>query len=251
VRTLSLVGWGLAILLGAGTCSHAGRPCPPQRPFARRAPTLAPTDAATVAAVAATGGRYEVCGRESTYLIARDGERELTEPELKRVMNGLYHGPPGMESAGIGGVRCRSPSSRPSLGITLQVREQSAAPVQIARQLATLAPDGSTARVEVTIISAPGPRCAADDPACEPLPYQAACVEKTAYNPKATRSIVRAGGGSNLSCAHDGECVIGGCGNDCVPTSDVPRPGTCQLYTHWQNVYCGCLQNTCAWFTTK
>ena len=251
MRAPSLAVWGLATLLGAGTCSHAGRPCPPQRPFARRVPTLAPTEPATVAAVEATGARYEVCGRGSTYLIARDGQRELTEHELKRVMDGLYHRLPGMAAAGIGGVRCRSPSSGPSLGITLEVREQSATPMQIARQLETLAPDGSTARVEVTIISAPGPRCAADDPACEPLPYQAACVEKTAYNPRATRTIVRAGGGTHAPCAHDGECTIGGCGNECVPTSDIPLPGTCQLYTRWQNVYCGCVQNACAWFTTK
>jgi hypothetical protein len=251
VRAPSLLICGLTIAALTGTCSHAGRPCPPQRPFVRRPPTLAPTDPATVAAVAATGGHYEVCAPGSTYMIARDGERELGEQELRAVQGGLFHGLPGMESAGIGGVRCLSPSAPPALGITLQVRENSATPVQIAEKLATLGPAGARARVEVTIVSAPGPRCAPDDPACEPLPYQAACVEKTDYDPKRKRTIVRAGGGTDLPCAHDGACTIGGCGNECVPTSDIPLPGTCQAYARWQNVYCGCVQNTCAWFTTK
>jgi hypothetical protein len=156
-----------------------------------------------------------------------------------------------MESAGIGGLGCLSPSARRALGITLEVREARTTPAQIAQHLVALAPEGAIARVQVTIISAPGPRCAPDDPACEPLPYDAACVEKTDYDPKGKRTLVRVGGGTNLPCAHDGECMISGCGNECVPTSDIPRSGTCQDYSTWQNVYCGCLQNTCAWFTTK
>jgi hypothetical protein len=251
MRATSFLICGLALTLFVGTCSHAGRPCPPRRPFAGRSPTLAPTDPETVAAVAAAGSRYEICPTRNAYVIARDGQRELDGQELSNLNTNLFHGLPGMEEAGAGGVRCLSPSSLPAVGLTLRVRENSATPGQIAEKLATLVPDGAIARVEVTIISAPGPRCAPDDPTCGPLPYAAACIEKTDYDPKGKRTIVRAGGGTNLPCSHDGECTIGGCGNDCVPTSDVPRPGTCQLYTRWQNVYCGCLQNACAWFTTK
>jgi hypothetical protein len=50
MRALSLPLFGLAVELGASSCSHANRPCPPQRPFARRTPTLAPTDSTNAAA---------------------------------------------------------------------------------------------------------------------------------------------------------------------------------------------------------
>ena len=250
MRATSLLLFGLVLTLAAGTCGHPSRTCPPQRPFARRPPTQAPTGPATVAAVAAAGARYEVCA-PAAYVLTREGQRELTNRELLTVQDGLFNGLPGRASAGVGGVRCPRSSSPGAIGVHLEIREHSATPVEIAEKLAALAPEGAIARVQVTIISAPGPRCAPDDLACEPLPYGAACVEKTDYDPQGKRTIVRAGGGTDAPCAHDGECTIGGCGNECVPTSDIPLPGTCQLYTRWQNVYCGCVQNACAWFTTK
>ena len=254
MRATSVLLFGLVVALGVGTCSHADRPCPPQHVFVRRPPVLAPTDPATTEAIEAAGARYEVCPPGRDYLLARAGERELTDPELTTVATALQE-LPGIERAGTGNVRCLSPPSRAALrlkvrspGVTLQVRENGATPVQIAQELARVAPAGATARVLVLIKFAPGPRCAPDDPACEPLPYEAACVEKTDYDPKGKRKIVRGGAGS---CTYDGECTGGGCGNACVSTSSIPRPGTCPRYLGWEDVYCGCVQNACAWFTTK
>jgi hypothetical protein len=237
-----------AVVLLAATCGHAGRPCPPERPFAQRPPAPAPSDQVTASAVAATGAHYEICATPNIYLVTRDGDRELDEPELRQVQNGLYADLPGRESAGLGGVRC-APSAKPALGVQLDVDDTGATPVEIARRLARLTPTGVAARVQVTIRSPPGPRCAAGDPACGPLPYDAACLAKTDYDPRGTRRIVRTGGGERARCAHDGECVISGCGNECVATSEILRGGTCQGYD-WPDVYCGCVQNSCNWFRT-
>lgn len=233
------------------TCSHANRPCPTPRPFIGRQPTRAPDDAATAAAVAATGARYEVCSGGTRFLIEHPGARALTEAELLELRTGLYVSSPGSESAGIGGVAC--PLAKPALGVQLSMREHTATPAMIAERIAALtarAGGDPAAHVQVTIVSAPGPRCAADDPACGPVPYDAACVERTSYDPKGKRTLVRARPGHG-PCAHDGDCHVGGCGNECVPGSGFSHAGTCEGYGGWENVYCGCLETKCVWFTTK
>jgi hypothetical protein len=238
------------VVLVAG-CSHAGRPCPPLRPFARRSPILAPSDRAGIAAVAAVGAHFEACGAGGAYLVSREGARELTEGELKALKDSLFAA--GVDSAGLGAVGC--PPSKRHLGVVLQVRENTVTPVALAERLeaaATQAGGDVAAWVEVQILSAPGPRCAPDDPACEPIPYEAACVEKTHYDPKGERVPVGVHGyGSPGACRYDGECIVGGCGNQCVSTSSVVGAATCEGYAHWQEVFCGCVQTKCVWFRTK
>jgi hypothetical protein len=255
MRATSVLLFGLVISLAAGACSHADRPCPPQHVFVRRPPVLAPTDPTTTDAIEATGARYEVCPPGRDYLLARAGEREMTDLELTLVGAALQ-GLPGIELEGTGNVGCLSPS-RPaprlkvrSPGVMLRVRENSVTPVQIAQELAKVAPDGATARALVMINFAPGPRCAPDDPACEPLPHGAECVERTDYDRKGKRKFVRGGAGS---CTYDGECMLGSCGNACISTAEIPVPTMCEMADEGQqdDVYCGCVQNACAWFTTK
>jgi len=233
------------------TCSHAGRPCPTPRPFAGRQPTHAPDDAATAAAVAATGARYQVCAGGTDYIIDRPGTRELTEAERKLLNVDLYKSTPVRGMAGIGGVAC--PPAKPQIGLRVWLDENTATPVMIAERLAALATRAGgdpAARVQVTITSAPGPRCTADDPACGPVPYEAACVERTDYDPKARRTLVSARSGLG-PCGYDGECGVGGCGNECVPTHLVDHGGTCEGRIGWENVYCGCVEAKCVWFTTQ
>ena len=246
-------GRTLACVLTASlavTCSHANRPCPTPRPFATRAPTRAPDDAQTAAAIAATGARYHACAEGSTYVIERPGARTLTEPELLDLRTALFS-VPGAQSAGIGGCRCQP--DEPTLGVVLWVNENSAAPAAVAEQVAAhvaRAGGDPAACVAVTILSAPGPRCAAGDPACGPVPYEAACVERTDYDPKGKRTLVSARPGRG-PCTHDGECVVAGCGNECLPSSEVGGSGTCEGRIGWENVYCGCLEQKCVWFTTR
>ncbi len=234
----------------AATCSHAKSPCPTPRPFASRAPTRAPDDPATTAAVEATGARYQVCPGGTQYLIDRPGKRALTESELLELRTALVR-VPGAHSAGIGGCRC--PLAKPALGVLLGVNENTATPGAIADQVAAVAARAGgdpAACVDVAIVSAPGPRCAADDPACGPVPYEASCVEKTDYDPKGRREIVRARSGRG-PCAYDGECRVGGCGNECVPSAETAHAGTCEEYGHWESVYCGCVEEKCVWFATR
>jgi len=243
----------VAVVLAAAslaTCSRVNRPCPTPRPFVGRASTRAPSDAATAAAVEATGARYQICTGGTTYRIDRRGARALTEAELRAFKDALYFGTPIRGMAGIGGVAC--PPAKPELGVKVWIRENTATPQAIAARVAELAARAGgdpTVHVEVNISSAPGARCAPDDPACGPVPYEAACVEQTDYDPKGTRTIVRARPGRG-PCSYDGDCYVGGCGNECVPGSMVDRGGTCEGRAGWDNVYCGCVEARCVWFTT-
>jgi hypothetical protein len=232
------------------TCNRANQRCPKPRPFASRQPTRAPNDAAAAAAVEATGARYEICASGTTYRIDRIGARALTEAELRTFKDALYFGIPVRGAAGIGGVAC--PPAKPALGVKIWIHENTATPTVIAQRVAELAARAGgdpTVHVEVNINSAPGARCAPDDPACGPVPYEAECVEQTDYYSKGRREIVRARPGRG-PCSYDGECRVGGCGNECVPGTMVDRAGTCEGRVGWDNVYCGCVENKCVWFTT-
>ena len=163
---------------------------------------------------------------------------------------------PGVEMSGLGGAGC--PGSPDALaerqaGVQVWVRDDTMPAAALAQRLAAVAAElrgDVSMRVQVTIRSTPGPRCAAGDPGCGPIPYQAACLERTDYDPKGERKVVRSFGGRG-DCRHDGECFVAGCGNDCVPALGTNLAGTCEQYSRWQNVYCGCVRTECAWFTTE
>lgn len=92
------------------------------------------------------------------------------------------------------------------------------------------------------------PRCAASDPTCGPVPYNAACPEQAGYDPKRPRKIIRSRNAQG-ECTHDGDCYVRGCGNQCVPAS-LTRLGDNCRGRDWPNVLCGCVNTACAWFTT-
>ena len=166
-------------------CSHAHRPCPPIRELPPRPPALAPADPATAAAVKAAGARYQVCPDRQHYLVVRDGKRELSDAEALEIRTGFVVGVEGVVSVGSGACRCGI-TDPPWPGIQVDVREKGATPEEIARRLKTVAAQAGAAdaavRVQVTILTAPGPRCAAGDPACGPEPYGGGCAERTDYD---------------------------------------------------------------------
>jgi len=94
----------------------------------------------------------------------------------------------------------------------------------------------------------PQPRCDANtDETCVPLPYNS---EFGKYDPDLDRYIVdekRSGD----TCEQDGECVIAGCGNDCVSYIHYDIVGTCEYRTTLDYAFCGCVQNECVWFTQE
>ena len=237
-----------AVALLTVECAHAPpRPCPQPRPFAARSPTRAPEDDATRAEIEAAGGHYEPCGRH--YILSRAG-RPMTDDE-RRALNlslfGALHDV-AVETSGIGGISC-SPVGPREVGLVTTVRENSLAPAAIWHTLVDLAArahaDDAALAAEIEIVSAPGPRCGADDPACGPQPYWDACPERPDPHPRATRHVVQGGSGA---CARDGECIIGGCGNQCVSTNEIPRVGTCELRGNLGHALCGCVAGRCAWF---
>lgn len=242
-------------VLAVSACSHANRPCRAYRELAPRPPALAPVDPATAAAVEAAGARYEVCPDRQHYLVVRDGKRELSQSETLALRTGLGS-VEGVAFAAIGGCRC-SKIDHAWPGIVMDVREKGASPAEIARRLSAVAAQASaaeaTARVQVNILTDPGPRCAADDPACGPDPNNA-CLERTNYDARKQRKLVY---GENSreppvagQCSHDGECVIGGCGNRCIPTSRGTSTSTCEGRLELEHAYCGCVNTACVWFTT-
>jgi hypothetical protein len=234
------------------TCGHANRPCPPQRLVAAKRTDVPAIGPATVEAIAGTGARYETCPGQSAYLLIRDGKRELTEQELTVLQATLQATGAGVEMSGQGGVRCGS-AGKPAPGVEVWVRDDEIPVEALAHRMAAAVgqlPGEPSARVQVMVRWTPDPRCAADDPACGPLPYDAACIERTNYSPKRERRFVR-GFGKRGECRHDGECFVTGCGNDCVPARATDLGGTCEENLNWKEVYCGCVQTECAWFTTR
>jgi hypothetical protein len=248
-----LAAFGPVSAVSIVCCAHVNyRPCPSPRAFARRPPTVAPTDAETLAAVAATGARYEICPRRTEYILGRDGEHELDAEGLHRLTEGLSRLGTGTHGAGIGGIGCTFMTGK--AGAVFSVPEHTLTPVQIAEALRDLSEPTASARVQVTILSAPGPRCAPDDPACGPVPYpegEFRCAEGRNADSHRERRVEHGYGGTPGRCSYDGECNVTGCGNDCRPTSEIDGPGTCELRENWRGVYCGCVDSACAWLRFK
>jgi hypothetical protein len=187
-------------------------------------------------------------------MIVRDGEGEIGSPALATVERDLYRAVPQgpVKSAGIGGCACEHSGrdTKWQLCVLLTVRDGVIGPVALAEQLATsvraLNAATATIRVEVSLIGPSGPRCAADDPACGPMPYLGECAvtpEKVGH-----RRVVIEPGRSRGDCAYDGECTRAGCGNECATTREPHGPGTCELRSSLQSALCGCVEGQCRWF---
>jgi hypothetical protein len=103
---------------------------------------------------------------------------------------------------------------------------------------------------------AAGPRCTPEDPTCGPVPLGAGksaspgdrCSNhRHPVDPPSSPAFRRFSRGS---CAHDGECTIGGCGNRCTAWTEGNFISTCEGYRKIQEVpaYCGCVDGACTWF---
>lgn len=109
---------------------------------------------------------------------------------------------------------------------------------------------GERQRVDVLVeySGALGPRCDANDPGCT---AQAVRSGEDTDGPEegGEREIVLPERGEG-SCAHDGECSIGGCGNVCRSWRVAPRASTCIGFTALEDerVFCGCVSGQCRFF---
>jgi hypothetical protein len=104
------------------------------------------------------------------------------------------------------------------------------------------------ARIEIAISLAGnlGPRCAADDPACLPIPYEGGTYDPTRGRQPGVLATHSAG-----ACTHDGECMEMGCGNHCLSWDHggAHEGATCEGYSIGRPLFCGCVEGSCAWFT--
>jgi hypothetical protein len=114
--------------------------------------------------------------------------------------------------------------------------------------------------IMVEIQGRTGPRCAAGEPNCGPLPYHAPApgAHQETRNwagdftlplrPGAALQTVRDDLGSG-SCTHAGDCVRAGCGNNCDAWYQPVYGARCPAFSDLSDAYCGCLQGQCTWFT--
>lgn len=97
----------------------------------------------------------------------------------------------------------------------------------------------------------PRPRCDPAEQTCGPEPVGR--VDEVCFRPNAERELLPPGTGGFSEadrCAHDGECVIAGCGNACVGYRRQEIITVCLGYD-WldEDAFCGCVEGRCAFFS--
>ena len=93
-----------------------------------------------------------------------------------------------------------------------------------------------------------GPRCTPPDPDCLPIPYGGG--EPRAVDRREAGPLPEYSAGE---CSHDGDCLVGGCGNHCTSWhyGAANESSTCEGYAFAEPVYCGCVNGSCGWFTGR
>ncbi len=155
----------------------------------------------------------------------------------------------GVIGVGLGACCLATPSIPKHLCIAVMGRACETSTRDVLEVLADAADETSsqgTIGLRLELNGRVGPRCLPSDPMCGPLggtnaPVGDARVPIHAKEP----SFGRYSGGT---CAHDGECVKGGCGNHCIGWRARPFTATCEAYDVLEDAYCGCVDNTCTWF---
>ncbi len=97
-------------------------------------------------------------------------------------------------------------------------------------------------RVCVLLSGRSGPRCQPGDPQCGPITYQGA-----RYVPSRSRTPVYGLRGG--ACAHDGDCLLGGCGNECQSWVEPEVESLCIGSSKLSDAFCGCVAGHCLWFS--
>jgi hypothetical protein len=110
--------------------------------------------------------------------------------------------------------------------------------------------------VDLSVMGMVGPRCQPSEPDCGPLESghaRGAPARPTAgCQPGRVPLDGPVGQPSGNKCAHDGECVIDGCDDRCVPWHKTQGGMVMCDAAHREDdgepEYCGCVEERCAWF---
>lgn len=212
------------------------------------APPYTPAPDATALADG-TPARREADGRR--WVIALPGEREPTPEEASALIQRLRARGGDLRWIGYGAYCGEDASSSHALclhweGNLCEVRVD-----EIARALRdAIAADAElpSPRIDLAIELAGrlGPRCDDGDPECVPIPYE----REARWSPRGGRRPGPLPEYSGGACEHDGECVVGGCGNHCMgwQYGGAHEAATCEGYALREPIYCGCVEHRCAWF---
>lgn len=250
---------GCLLLVHCGSGRHAAPAGPVRAPIPTReaclaAPWVLPDGPATAGAGLVRASCEGSDGRQAVF--AREGARAASAEDLQPLFAALRERltiPGDVQTEGIGvccdrhiqpGEVCLRVSTN-----LCQTREE--ALVAAFGEVLAAAPADLGVRFSVHLDGAVRPRCAPPDRDCIPVPYSGGGE----YDPDDDRTPIAEAFGERFArlswgdCAHDGECVIAGCGNQCAPWTRT-GPGTCEAYTNMEEApaFCGCVEGTCTWF---
>jgi hypothetical protein len=220
----------------------------------------------------------------SRYLLVKNGEEGgLSMDDLSALKDGVEDDVmalPFVIMFGIGLSCCDGTTNAGCWVISLQ-GNSGVTIRQMAERLGALdALCGAGACIGITVeIPAPSaPRCDGGDPGCVPVPMcdpdncpggarpdPGCCPECGSYDPSAGRTLSIGSHADALvgpgleylevpaqeevgECAHDGECVLNGCGQYCCSYDDLTFISTCECYPGLSRALCGCVDGRCRWF---
>ncbi len=216
-----------------------------------------PAKASTRQALDGASGAIVRCRDEREFLWRQSGapiatsEFSETTEAFRRSVRAIA----GITSTGVG-LCCQPRGPEPERELCVRVTLEPCATriSQLGEQLERLVRHTRLSSVElgvsVSLVGARRARCTPSEPNCGPVPYHGT-LEESDYDPTAPRYIrPRRTTGGGTECTHDGECVAGGCGNECVRWDRGHHLGTCQAIVEYEKApaYCGCVAGICDWF---
>lgn len=194
------------------------------------------------------GLTHTACG-ERGHLFAHEGTRTPTPDEQVKLLEAHrkeIHAFPGVHSSGYG-VCCDGGPKATCIRVSLDLCTTN--PAEVARAFAAWVPKDAQMYMMVELSGATGPQCDGKKGPCGPTPYTGVTLAKAGYRCDERRDPIApklAWG----TCAHDGECSVAGCGNQCVPWTESNLIGTCEAYSRMEDApaFCGCVRGECSWF---
>jgi hypothetical protein len=192
------------------------------------------------------GLTHIACG-ERGHVFLHEGTRTLTADEQVKILEAHrneIHAFPGVHSSGFGSC-CANDGACVHVELDLCTTKVA----DLARAFASWVDSDANIRLFVELSGVTGPRCDGKGKPCGPTPYTRTSLARAGYRCDDHRDPIA----KELAwgkCAHDGECSVAGCGNQCVPWPESNLIGTCEGYTQMEDApaFCGCVHGECSWF---
>jgi hypothetical protein len=190
------------------------------------------------------------CGKRGFVLLG-PGEEEASPEDLGALQSAFgldVFALPGVQNAGRG--LCCYPDPEPVTGgcVAIAVDQCGSSLDRIAafvdQRAHALGLEHKRLRVAVRMTGFGGARCAAGAPGCGPIPLSDHAG--AAYAPDAERVPLHELRGG--ACGHDGDCLLGGWGDECRSWTDPVIESIGNNDKRLRSAFCGCVAGHCAWF---